>query len=164
MPVTRPSAWCATSPTRTRPPPWHELRQIGPQGSGAIVTCSSLGGLVGLPERAAAEYAPKGIRVRAVCPGVIETSMVADMLEGLARPGRGHGRDHPASADDLYVPPLARGADGTTCGPPTWLCPVVAAKQPTPVPGWRVGVIVRRFRVTGRSAVSIVLLWVTTRG
>jgi NAD(P)-dependent dehydrogenase (short-subunit alcohol dehydrogenase family) len=31
----------------------HELRQMCEQGSGAIVNCSSLGGLVGLPGRAA---------------------------------------------------------------------------------------------------------------
>lgn len=78
----------------------HELRQMRAQGSGAIVNCSSLGGLVGLPERAAyhasehgvigltksaaVEYAPRGIRINVVCPGVDETSMVAGMLEGQA--------------------------------------------------------------------------------
>jgi NAD(P)-dependent dehydrogenase (short-subunit alcohol dehydrogenase family) len=78
----------------------HELRQMREQGSGAIVNCSSLGGLVGLPERAAyhaskhgvigltrsvaVEYAPKGVRVNAVCPGVIDTPMVADMLKSQA--------------------------------------------------------------------------------
>jgi NAD(P)-dependent dehydrogenase (short-subunit alcohol dehydrogenase family) len=39
----------------------HELRQMREQGSGAIVNCSSLGGLVGVPGRASYHASKHGV-------------------------------------------------------------------------------------------------------
>jgi NAD(P)-dependent dehydrogenase (short-subunit alcohol dehydrogenase family) len=73
-----------------------ELLEMRKQGTGAIVNCSSLGGLVGGAERgiyhaakhgvlgftksAALEYAKEGIRINAVCPGLIWTPMADQMV------------------------------------------------------------------------------------
>ena len=107
----------------------HELHQMRSQGSGAIVNCSSLGGLVGNPGRAsyhatkhgvlgltrsaALEYAPRGIRINAVCPGTIRTPMVDGMI------ARGELDEAQAEADE----PIGRlGRGDEIAGAVLWLC------------------------------------------
>lgn len=76
----------------------HELRQMERQGSGAIVNNASVGaltgnpgigsyiaskhGVVGLTRTAALEYIRHGIRVNAVNPGLIDTQIARDVVNG----------------------------------------------------------------------------------
>jgi NAD(P)-dependent dehydrogenase (short-subunit alcohol dehydrogenase family) len=70
----------------------HEISQMLAQGGGAIVNLASIAGLVGgfgtpyvaakhgvvgVTRNSALEYAQQGIRINAVCPGPIQTPMVA---------------------------------------------------------------------------------------
>ena len=107
-----------------------ELRQMRKQGSGAIVNCSSLGGLVGGAQRgiyhaakhgvlgftksAALEYAARGIRVNAVCPGLIDTPMVAQMVAG----GQGEAMEGMVK----MIPIGRRGRAEEMADAVVWLC------------------------------------------
>jgi NAD(P)-dependent dehydrogenase (short-subunit alcohol dehydrogenase family) len=78
----------------------YEIPEMIRAGGGAIVNCSSIAGVIGFPgipaytaskhgllgltRAAALEYATRGIRVNAVCPGVIRTAMVERFTGGSA--------------------------------------------------------------------------------
>ncbi|MFM0632317.1 SDR family NAD(P)-dependent oxidoreductase [Paraburkholderia xenovorans] len=107
-----------------------ELQQMRKQGSGAIVNCSSLGGLVGgsqratyhaakpgvigLTKSAALEYAGRGIRVNAVCPGLIWTPMADRMVAG--------GQGGALEAMTASIPMGRHGRPEEIADAVLWLC------------------------------------------
>jgi NAD(P)-dependent dehydrogenase (short-subunit alcohol dehydrogenase family) len=107
-----------------------ELKQLRKQGSGAIVNCSSLGGLVGGAERgiyhaakhavlgftksAALEYAARGIRINAVCPGLIQTPMSGQMVSS--------GQGEALKAMEKSVPMGRVGRPEEIADAVLWLC------------------------------------------
>ena len=113
-----------------------ELQQMREQGSGAIVNCSSLGGLIGGARRgtyhaakhgvigftrsAALEYATRGIRVNAICPGMIQTPMSEQMIAA----GQGEELDRMLKT---YVPMGRLGRPEEIADAVLWLCSSAAS-------------------------------------
>ena len=103
----------------------HEIPQMLKNGGGVIVNCASSAGLVaaeglpayvaakhgvvGLTKTAALEYSRQGIRVNAVCPGMIETpmwnSIPPDMAKALieASPAGRFGSPHEIATAVLWL-------------------------------------------------------------
>lgn len=107
----------------------HEIPHMIKKGTGAIVNCASIAGLVGFPglpayvaskhavigltKTAALENAKSGIRINAVCPGVIKTAMV-DRLTG---------KDKVAEKQFESMEPVGRmGQPEEVAAAVTWLC------------------------------------------
>jgi NAD(P)-dependent dehydrogenase (short-subunit alcohol dehydrogenase family) len=107
----------------------HELRQMERQGSGAIVNNASVGaltgnpgiasyiaskhGVVGLTRTAALEYVKRGIRVNAVNPGLIDTQIARDVVNG----------DEQAYAEIAKHVPIGRaGRPEEIASVVLWLC------------------------------------------
>ncbi len=107
-----------------------EIRQMLKQGSGVIVNTASIAalaaapkmssyaaskhGVIGLTKTAAVEYAEAGIRINAVCPGVIDTDMTR---RAIAKGGEG---------TEKYLPgihPMGRiGTPNEVVAAMMWLC------------------------------------------
>ncbi len=107
----------------------YEIPQMLKQGSGAIVNtasflglvglqgtpayCASKGGVIQLTKTAALEYATKGIRINAVCPGVIRTPMLERVTGGKPE----------LEAQFTALEPVGRmGAPGEVAEAVVWLC------------------------------------------
>ena len=122
----------------------YEIQQMLKQGKGAIVNTASAAGLIGLPgisayvaskhgivgitKAVALEYAQQGIRVNAVCPGLIDTPML------------GPAREMPAIIEQLLqAQPIGRmGTPEEIANAAAWLCSDVASfitGVPMPVDG-----------------------------
>lgn len=107
----------------------NEISHMLKQGSGAIVNCASVAGLngfatlpaytaskhgvIGLTKTAALENAQTGIRVNAVCPGVIHTAMI----------DRVTGKDKEVEKAFVAMEPIGRmGEPEEVAEAVIWLC------------------------------------------
>jgi NAD(P)-dependent dehydrogenase (short-subunit alcohol dehydrogenase family) len=82
--------------------------------AGAVAYVSAKHGVIGLTKTAAIEYASKGIRVNAVCPGFIETPM-------LDNAGISKGTDVYETIKSLH--PMKRlGTPEEVAAMTVWLC------------------------------------------
>ena len=107
----------------------NEITYMLKQGKGAIVNCASVAGLIGFPglpayvaskhgvvgltKTAALEYAKQGIRINAVCPGVIKTPMI----------GRVTGKDKEIEKQYISMEPPGRmGNPEEVAEAIIWLC------------------------------------------
>lgn len=107
----------------------YEIPQMLKQGGGCIVNTSSQGGVTGFPGQAAyiackhavigltrtaaIDYADKGIRINAVCPGCILTPMAADII-----------KRNPAMAEEFnkMIPQGRLGQPEEIAHAVMWLC------------------------------------------
>jgi NAD(P)-dependent dehydrogenase (short-subunit alcohol dehydrogenase family) len=107
----------------------NEIPEMLKVGKGEIINCASVAGLIGFPglpayvatkhgvvgltKTAALEYAKQGIRVNAVCPGVIHTTMI-DRLTG---------KDKEVEKQFINMEPIGRmGNPEEVAEAVVWLC------------------------------------------
>lgn len=112
----------------------HQIPHMLNAGSGSIVNCASVAGLagfeglpayvaskhavVGLTKTAALEYGKQGIRVNAVCPGVIKTPMI----------DRFTGNDKAVEKQFVDMEPIGRlGEPEEVASAVVWLCSETAS-------------------------------------